>query len=205
MARRLALGSLALLAAVCVVAATAGADESGRARFGRGKRHLGFAAGYGMGFSLGFTGDGDTRDIGFLALLPRWQVGLSDHAWEESWYGGNLDLLFEPAVLVGFEPRGGVFAGGTALFRYNFLGARRLVPYVEGGGGMGYLDFDLRDQRDGFAFLLQAGAGAQLFVRPGMSVDLAWRFQHISNAGTSRPNNGLNASLPLLGVTLHLD
>ena len=70
---------------------------------------------------------------------------------------------------------------------------------------MGSLDFDLRDQDDGFSFVLQGGAGLRWFVSERTSLDAAWTLHHISNAGTHLPNNGINASLPTLGVTFYLD
>lgn len=193
------------LAVLGLWAGTAGAVEAGEQRFGRGKQHLGFALGYGSGFSLGFSGDGDTRSTEFLGFLPRWQLGLSDPGARGSWLYGSFDLLVELQALAALEPRRGSFVGPSALVRYQLLGWGPFVPYLEAGAGLGALDFGLRDQDDGFSFVLQAGFGLQYFVSPRASVDAGWRFHHLSNAGSRSPNNGINASLPMLGVTVHLD
>ena len=203
MGRRRGLVTSALVALACAAAGTAGADEAGDGRFGRGKQHLGLQVGYGSGLSLSSSRDGP--DVEYLAVVPRWSVGLTDPLAEHSWLHGNLDLLVEGSFQVNFEPRSGHFAGGSLLLRYNFLSWERLVPYVEVGAGMGGLDFDLRDQADGFSFVVQGGLGLHWFVTERTSLDAGWRLHHISNAGIRHPNLGIDSSLALFGFTVHLD
>ncbi len=62
------------------------------------------------------------------------------------------------------------------------------MPYFESGGGVGSLDFDLKDQADGLIFYPQAGLGLHYFVTKNISADIGWRFHHMSNANTQYPN-----------------
>ncbi len=203
--RRRATWALVGLISGVGLAAPAVAEEEVGPRFGRGRQHVGLQLGYGEGFSLGFTGEGDTQDVQYLGVFPRWGIGITDPFAEDSWARGNLDLLVEGSFLANFDPSGGHFAGGQLLLRYNWLRWERIVPYIEVGAGMGHLDFDLRDQDDGFNFVLAGGLGLQYFVSERVSLDAAWRYHHISNAGSRSPNDGINASVPSFGFTLHLD
>ena len=65
----------------------------------------------------------------------------------------------------------------TKLSEMNFLTYGGLV---EVGVGITHLDFDLADQRDGFNFLLQGGAGAHWFILKRIALTAGWRFLHIS-------------------------
>lgn len=196
---------LALLVLLACPVPAAVAEEPFHPHFGRGRQHVGVQVGYGNGFSLGFTGDGDTQDVEYVGVFPRWGIGLTDTLGADSWAAGNLDFLVEGSFIANFDPSGGTFAGGAVLLRYNFLRWQRFVPFVEAGGGMGHLDFDLRDQSDGFSFVIQGGAGLQTFVTDRVSLDAGWRYHHISNAGTRSPNNGINANVAVVGLTIHLD
>ncbi|MGH7230217.1 MAG: acyloxyacyl hydrolase [Nitrospiraceae bacterium] len=40
------------------------------------------------------------------------------------------------------------------------------------------------------------------FVVPTTSINLNYRFQHISNAGTDEPNHGIDAGVVLIGISM---
>jgi opacity protein-like surface antigen len=46
-----------------------------------------------------------------------------------------------------------------------------------------------------------AGFGVSYFLTDQAALNVGYRFNHISNAGTSYPNLGLNASLPYGGFS----
>jgi opacity protein-like surface antigen len=174
-------------------------------RFGCGKKYMGFQVGYGSGFSLGFSGNGDGHEVEYVAAFPSLGVGISDLKWDNDWYRGSFDLVVEGEFIKSFEPRDGFSAGMTLLARYNFLTWMRFVPYAEAGAGVGYLDFNLMDQEDGFIFYPQVGLGFQYFLTGRMAVNTSIRLHHISNAGTNMPNNGITSGLVLAGFTFFLD
>ncbi len=179
--------------------------ENSTDNFGKGQVYAGLQGGWGKAFSLGIAGNGDGRNVEYAAILPQLGVGLSDVVGEDTWYRGNLDAVFQGEFLVGYEPNSGYSAGLSLLFRYNFLSSKVWVPYVEIGGGIGTLDFDLKDQADGLVFYPQAGLGLHYFAAENLSLDLGWRFHHMSNANNEHPNNSINASLVLVGFSWFFD
>jgi len=174
-------------------------------RFGKGKKYIGFHAGYGSGFSLGFSGNGDGREVEYLATFPYLGFGISNLKAENKWYRGSFDLIVEGEFIRSFEPNDGFSAGANFMARYNLLSWSKLVPFAEAGTGIGYLDFGLFDQEDGIIFYPQVGLGFHYFLTELFSLDTSLRFHHISNAGTDQPNNGVHSGLVLLGLTFYLD
>ena len=168
--------------------------------FGAGKQEIALAVGYAIPLAGG--GTPEIEDTQYVFLAPRWGIGITDPLGEEgAWYRGNLELLGEGQFFFETEPKGG-FAGGFAiLFRYNFLPDGKFIPFVEAGAGILGLDFDVDGQRDGFNFSPQAGLGFHYFVSERTALTGEWRWFHISNADTREPNNGIDSSLFLIGVS----
>ncbi len=162
-----------------------------------GASYLGFQAGWGKGFS----GHGDTRQVEYIAVFPHLGFDISGMVGTGRWYGGNLDLLFEAEYFSSLEPQTGDSAGGAILLRHNFRPWPRLSPYLEIGFGVGYLDFDLRDQADGLIFYPQFGAGLNYAISRRLNLNAGWRYHHMSNAGREQPNSGIDANVFLLGFS----
>jgi len=204
---RLGVGIL-LLARVCgaLPALAAEPDESTRAHFGHGKQSISITSGYGMGLELRDSTVGrDVSQVRFVPLSLIWSVGIGEALGGDSWLGGAFEATVEGTVVFNTEP--GFGAGGAAVlgFRYDLLAAGRLVPYLELGVGFGGIDWDLEWQDDGFIFFLQAGVGARYHVRGPWALAASWRYQHLSNAYTHRPNRGIDASVWSFGITRFLD
>ncbi|MCH9698220.1 MAG: acyloxyacyl hydrolase [Gammaproteobacteria bacterium] len=198
--------NIVLIGLLCVAFSATASNGQYSDRFGAGNLYASLQGGWGKGFSLGsLAGDGDGKNVEYVAILPQLGIGLSDVVGGTSWYRGNLDAVFEGEFLAGYEPNSGYSAGLSLLLRYNFLYSEQWVPYLELGGGIGYLDFDLRNQADGLIFYPQAGLGLHYFFTDNMSVDLGWRFHHMSNANTELPNNSINSSLLLFGFSWFFD
>ena len=201
-ARRLSNGFIALL---CLLSAPAAANAvDALAAFAPGTWQLGMAGGYARGFGA-FGSDGtESEAVRMGALLPSVGGSATNTLGAGHWFEGGVSLLGEGQLLWNREPRKG-FAGNAALVvRYHFLGLARhgFVPFVDGGAGLGSIDFDLDSQHDGFAFMLEGGVGMHVFLTPSLALSPSWRFHHLSNAGIRRPNVGINSQLFLLGVSL---
>ena len=83
--------------------------------------------------------------------------------------------------------------------RYNFVQPdARLVPFVQiGGGGLSndaYMNQQQHFIGSAFEFTLILDGGLRCFVSKDWAVTAAGNFQHISNAGTARRNQGANAT-----------
>jgi lipid A 3-O-deacylase len=88
-----------------------------------------------------------------------------------------------------------IMVSGDILSVYEFDSPKntKIVPYIEGGVGLIYSDFQRPDQGLRFNFNPVAGAG----LRMG-SKYIVVRLHHISNGGTNDNNRGVNSIM--LGV-----
>jgi hypothetical protein len=78
--------------------------------------------------------------------------------------------------------------------KLNWTGFQRAVPYIELGGGVLFTNHDVPDFTNSVNFTPQAGIGVQIPFSSGSNrhLGIALKYVHISNAGLSVPNPGLN-------------
>jgi hypothetical protein len=189
--------SVVTVALSMVVAAPYGEAFDFDAVFPRGGYVLSLEGGYGEQFDLwntDITGL-DAVNIGFRAGWLPWG------ATGSGVLKGALELGLEPIYQRFIEPDHFFFAGLGAVARYHFLPLGRLVPYVELGAAPGGTDLHVREQQTNFVFLLFGGAGASYFVGERTALYAGYRLQHISNAGTDSPNQGINSHTGVVGVS----
>ncbi len=70
-----------------------------------------------------------------------------------------------------------------------------MIPFLEVGGGTLFTTYEVPPGTSNVNFTPQAGFGLQFFHRPKSAFTLEGRYEHISNAGQTKPNPGINASL----------
>lgn len=90
------------------------------------------------------------------------------------------------------------------LSNWNFPYLDRLAPYIEGGLGMLYTDLRGYSLGGHFSFTETLGVGVAYFLDANMTLNLGWRFRHVSNAGIYENNAGLNSYMFLAGFTYFL-
>lgn len=166
-----------------------------------GTQEIGLSAGYMLPHRL--TTDHTTKQSG-PAFMPSWAMVLTDPIGR-GWARGQL-LIGAEVVYIQFQrPQLTHGAGFTPKIKYLFQGTGRLRPYVEFAGGPFYTDLGGRipEESARFNFILTAGGGLSWFLTPQLSVNVGYRFHHISNAGTRMPNLGLNSSLPFGGFSFY--
>lgn len=174
---------------LCTAARADDADRSGI-------QSLGLRFAYGVG---------NRHQLRFFSLLPRVSLffpqcidrALAAHHLQ-------LEYVIEPIASYITNSTDTVEAGVNPLFfalRYDQ--GQALVPFIEGGEGVLYTD--LRGERLGtrFQFSSQGGAGLHWFISRTVAVTAAYRLRHISNAGISRENSGLNTDFFSFGITLY--
>ena len=110
---------------------------------------------------------------------------------------GNVEILGEVFAGGTFDP-GGVLAGSTLFFRYNFIQPRtRFIPYIQGGGGIFYTSVAGHPSRDTVSapveFNLQTSLGTRYRLDRHWSVLVEVSYRHVSNAGLHEPNYGINS------------
>jgi len=120
-------------------------------------------------------------------------------------YLGSFQVFLEPSIAYITHPARTYLLGASAIFRHNFLLWDRVVPYIDGGAGI--LNTNLRIQALGevIEFMAVGGVGALFRVGRRTTVDLGWRYQHISNAGQTenRRNIGINSHFFHGGISWH--
>jgi len=142
----------------------------------------------------GHSVSGGTADTGVWDAGVRvGKVLTGEHG--SGWLRGNLECAvdFIPAYLLVF-PSQTSYAGGFDPFilKWNFTGGRKVAPYLELGGGVLFSLDNVPPGTGNVNFTPQASFGVQIFTREKRAVSLAAKYVHISNAGLTTPNPGIN-------------
>jgi hypothetical protein len=131
-----------------------------------------------------------------FSLLPFETIGQGSPLY------GALEVGLQPMYQRYVEPQERFWAGLSAVVRYHFLALGPFVPYVELAGSAGGTDLNIREISSDFAFLIFGGAGASVFFTDRAAAYAGYRWQHVSNGNTSRPNRGFEAHVAVLGLSL---
>jgi len=102
-------------------------------------------------------------------------------------------VVFQPANTaygVGFNPLN---------LKWNFATRGRVVPYLELSGGTLFTSHDVPTGTDRVNFTSSAALGAH-FLGESRNWSVEVRYMHISNAGLSDPNPGINTVQVRLGI-----
>lgn len=119
-----------------------------------------------------------------------------------SWYRGRHDLLIELPISMVLTPDVSPIVGMNFLAAWTFTAPKQLSPYVFAGGGPLYTEADIPGLGSNLNGNYQAGTGIIYRMENGRYINIEYRFHHISNAGTKDPNDPLNSSKLLMGITL---
>lgn len=185
-----------LCAAASAAKADGGADFSDS--FQGGKYQL--TLGSGVMFSP-IGADHQRPQVDYTLSVVQFGWMLSD-VKGSSWYRGNWEMSLEAMGGTVFKGEGSYMAGGTLLFRYNFVQAGwRVVPFVAAGGGAEATNFNQDLLGENFNFNLDVVAGVRCFLAPKWALDLECRYQHLSNATIANHDIGINAVGPMLGLS----
>ena len=166
-----------------------------------GTQEVGLSVGYLLPHRL--TQDHTTKQQG-VALMPSWMMTLTDPIGG-SWYRGQVSLGAEMVYIQFQEPFVTHGVGFAPKIKYTFVALDRIRPYAEFAGGPFWTDLagKIPEESSRFNFVLTAGFGVSYFLTNQVALNVGYRFQHISNAGTHYPNLGLNASLPFGGFSFY--
>ena len=85
--------------------------------------------------------------------------------------------------------------------KWKFVSSRSVVPYLELGGGTLFTNVKVPTGTSHVNFTPSGAAGLH-FLRSKYNWSLELRYMHISNAGLSRPNPGINTIQVRLGFGL---
>jgi len=156
-------------------------------------------------YLLGVFGNPNSYEIGaeFLTARVRWGIVNAD-SWADSWLRGYnqfyVSAIAEP-IFRGVENH---YFGLNFGMRYNFVRpGSRLVPYISGGLGLGWIDSHPNipgAQGQDFTFNILTAAGISYRLNNHWKLDAGILYQHLSNGGQTDPNPSLNLLGPQVGL-----
>ena len=190
-----------VVAALLVLSSAGPASAHDReATFAEGTTVLGLQ--FGGGAANNVEGQRTVSDISFLTVIPR-----VSYLFFPPFGSGWLRSAVEPGLEGWFQyylsPKSATAQGLKAAMRYHLIGLGPVVPYLDVAAGAGATDLSVREIDSRLNFVLEAGAGLSYFVTDTIAVNAGYRFQHISNGNTSRPNRGFNSDTGMVGVSLY--
>ena len=159
---------------------------------------------YGFWASGGFSVPGGTKDTHMVNAGVRLGKVLTDD------YGGGFirgsfewsaDLM--PIYFI-WQPAPAKNAYGLAFnalnLKWNFTNSQRTIPFFELGGGVLFTRHVVPLDTSHVNFLTHGAVGVQFFNDGRRAITTSVRFEHISNAGLTVPNPGVNSVQFLIGV-----
>jgi len=152
-------------------------------------------------YLLGVFGNPNSYEIGaeFLTARVRWGMVDAD-SWLRGYNQFYVSTIAEP-IFRGVENH---YFGLNFGMRYNFVRpGSRLVPYVSGGLGLGWIDSQPNipgAQGQDFTFNILTAAGISYRLNDHWKLDAGILYQHLSNGGQTDPNPSLNLLGPQVGL-----
>jgi len=153
---------------------------------------------YGLAGVAGKTHDPVTNIYYFqLSGFAMWDY---DRVWRH-WAPDPLRWKLEGSAGMTTSPETRAMASidMMALYYLEFLSTSRMRPYLEGGIGVIYTDFQVKGQGLRFNFNPQIGIGTDFKVGSGSPFFTTVRLSHISNGGLHSENLGVNSVVLLIG------
>jgi opacity protein-like surface antigen len=154
------------------------------------------------GYLFGFINSPHSYEIGadFLTARIRWGI-LDTDSWLRGYQQFYVSAIAEP-IFRGIENH---YFGINFGMRYNFVRpASRLIPYISGGLGLGWIDSHPNipgAQGQDFTFNILAAAGLSYQMNDHWKLNAGILYEHLSNAGLTDPNPSLNLLGPQVGLT----
>ncbi len=149
----------------------------------------------------GYSVPGGTSDTGV------WNAGLR-YGWiltrphGPGFLKGRFEYALDavPLFMV-FQPANTAFGAGfnPLNLKWNFATRGRVVPYLELSGGTLFTNHDVPAGTGRVNFTSSAALGAH-FLGEARNWSVELRYMHISNAGLSDPNPGINTVQVRLGI-----
>ncbi len=184
-----------VLACLCASPRAEAADAS---FFREAESEYAFLTGYG----ITHRGFGDTRtQVQTWDAILRYGRFLSGDLGK-GWYRVRHELMLELPLHLAVDHNDRVMTGGYILGGWKFTAPEEYVPYLFAGGGILYVDTGLPTMGSRLDFSYQGGAGLQYFISKSTALNVEYRYHHVSNANTATPNEPLNSSKFLIGISI---
>ncbi len=153
------------------------------------------------GYGVTHTNIGETKtNVETVELIPRYTRYLTDEIGR-SWYRWRHAVMIELPLHLVVDPDVSPMVGINFLACFTFTALKQGEPYVFCGGGFIYTEADIPGLGSNYNGNYQGGVGFRLGLGSSYLLNLEWRLHHISNLGTKEPNDPLNSSKFLIGIT----
>ncbi len=189
--------AIVLIALICCVTPSVFAQENHRADFLNSKDHWTILGGYGISHK-GF-GSTETR-VETVEVILGYGYFMTEELGE-SWFRGRHDILIEIPFRAVTHPKTAIMAGINLIAKWNFTAPDIILPYIFVGGGPIYTNLDIPGLGTELNFSYQGGLGMNYFIKKDTALNFNYRFHHMSNAGTAHPNEAINSSRILIGLS----
>ena len=150
-------------------------------------------------------GTGDVKEGNYEPVLLIWHLGcdLKRFIPELNNYSGTFSVYLEPQINPVFERETDLEFGIGVGLKYLHPVTEKISAYIFGSVGPHYITVETRDQANGFIFSNTIGAGFSFFLTEKSSLNLGYRLRHMSNAGTRKPNGGINTHFGTIGYSVY--
>jgi hypothetical protein len=159
---------------------------------------------FGVWAGGGFSVSGGTKDTTAFDAGVRLGKVLTDNHFG-SLLRGNFEWAADliPVYYI-WQPAPAINAYSAAFnpvnLKWNFTSSARTVPYLELGGGVLFSNHAVPLNTSHVNFLTHATLGFQFFNNDRRAFTAGVRYEHISNAGLTVPNPGINTVQFQVGV-----
>ncbi|HUS19885.1 MAG TPA: acyloxyacyl hydrolase [Terriglobales bacterium] len=180
---------------VCLLSSTLFA-QTNSTPLTRGAKELGVFVG-------GGTGTGKRTNTQMLYAGGRFGYVLTPEIFSGP-MRGNVEYVFDALpIFAVFQPQNAFGAGfNPFILKWNFTSGKRMVPFIEAGGGVIFTNHDIPANTNNVNFTPQGGFGIHFLRSNHRAITASAKYLHISNSGLDRRNSGINASVQfILGYT----
>jgi lipid A 3-O-deacylase len=153
----------------------------------------------------GLSVPGGTKDTHMMNAGLRFGAVLTDPAGpgflrgQFEWAADAIPLYYI------WQPAPAKNAYGVALnpvnLKWNFTSLNRTIPYLELGGGVLFTNHAVPLNTSHVNFLTHATLGLHIFHTEVCAITPAIKYEHISNAGLTTPNPGVNSVQFTIGLS----
>ncbi len=152
---------------------------------------------YGVALLAGGAYDPDA--IGLVLLQGQMIIDYDRVFWHRAPDPLRLKLEVNGGLTLDGRSRGLLSLNMLALYYLDHFRIGRWLPFIEGGIGAIYTDFQVEGQGSRINFNPQLGAGLEYPLQQGTAVTLGVRLHHISNGNLLKENRGVNSALLVVG------
>lgn len=141
----------------------------------------------------------DPETIGIVLVQGQMVIDYDRVFWHAAPEPLRLKLEGNAGLTTDGNCRGIMSVDMLALYYLNKFKFGLWLPYVEGGIGIIYTDFQVDGQGSRINFNPQLGIGVEYPVSHGGAVTFGLRLHHLSNANLMDDNRGVNSALLQIG------